>query len=287
MEPLILLRICMLRLPKSCSLHPTASENVKNAQFSRILAKWLWDGCETVLLSVGLIGLSAFCAKAQSPDTPAYDILNFTLTATMPALNSGNTVHKGTDAKYTDTTKYITRKVKITNKDILALLAADNGASFVRGAKLVGSEGSVQVVDSKGKDVLYSPDNFSYGSQGDYDDVISGTHTETHTGTGTKAIDTEADSTTATTIGNVTYQSPLQTGQFFDVSGKVITIYTRNYSHVMIDSMEAPSDTSTEKVKSSFTGTGAGWGLFAPAEVPGVVSGTITGTKSYSFVEKN
>lgn len=217
-----------------------------------------------IKLAVGLIaviGLLAINAKAQDMDYSAP--VNFKLTC----LVQGEDVEsvKGN----TTTTKYVTRQVKITNKDILALLADEAGETFPSGAKLVGDvadgEGGCPVVvaDKAGTTILYSPQLQISG--GDLE-VGTGSESETDADTSWKW----ADTWTGTTIGRVEFSG---VGTSFILAG---------LTTIKDSSSGSDSETKwTETGKGSFNANVAGTGFSSSAGGEAVISGTVTGSWSY------
>lgn len=223
---------------------------------------------------IAVIGLSVFSAKAQ-PELDNPTVLNFKLTGLMPATNSPIVKEKETSTGSTITTKYIAIKVKITNKEILTLLAAEAAISFPSGAKLVGFDGEISVSDKTGTNILYSPD-FTFDSESE--SVGIGTETESYSETETKYTENYSGSGTETMIGSISFYSK---PNYFSVSGLVKGTDSYNDSYVSTES----ADTYKGKYKYSFTATLAGGGYIDPAGGDGIISGTVTGTESgkYSY----
>ena len=231
---------------------------------------------------VAAMGLSTAALQADQPDG-VYNVLTFNLTATLQATNSPVETNKestkGTTTTTTDSSKYITTKVKITNKELLKLLTNDNGGAFATGAKLVSdSSDAVLVADKTGTNILYTPSSFTCGQDSDSGDwVQSGTSTTVSVDKGdSTGSSTDSESLTGTGIGAVAYTASLDSTQFLRASGLASSTSTYSYSDVT----SSTAETMKESLRESFTGTVAGTCSFNGAS--GFISGTVSGVKSYS-----
>jgi hypothetical protein len=221
---------------------------------------------KTLLLSVvTVVGLSAFSAKAQDMDYSAP--VNFKLTGLVQGEDIISV--KGD----TTTTKSVVTKVKITNKEILALLADEAGETFPSGAKLVGnlaeSEGGFDVVvaDKAGTSILYSPD---LSLTGDDLEVGTGKDSETESDTSSKS----AYAWTGTTIGSV------------DFSSSEDSFLLEGLTTIKSSGSTSDSDTkSTETDKGSVKASVAGTGYSASAGGEAIIFGTVTAKWSYKTSE--
>jgi hypothetical protein len=117
----------------------------------------------TIIAAFGLLG---FSAQAQG----SVSTLTFTLTAQVQSANSG------TGSTYT----YKASKIKLINKDILALLATAYGTNFPAKARLMGDHGgSCYVYDADQNEIREVSDVLS---RKDNDDIRVGKDVDTPTG---------------------------------------------------------------------------------------------------------